>query len=118
MLNIYKYYDDAKTLLLYNELGNKIKLVNYPSDWLDGNYTKEDFDPIKHIILKKPRLIYYYALDILKSECTEGEPIIIQDPKWAYMYAVRILKRRWPEAEPIIQQSEWRYRYKDKFGIA
>lgn len=117
MLNVYKYFDDAKSLPHYNALNNKLELLNHVSIWDEYGYTKEDVEPLKSLILKSPRLCYYYAAYILKNKWPEGEPVILEDPKWAFMYARNILKRRWEEAEPIIEYSEWWVNYTKEFGI-
>ena len=103
MLNIYEYHDDAKSLPLYNELKSALPRLSHPGGWMDGNYTKEDFKSVEHIIAKDPTLSYYYVSSVLHSRFPEAEPVIMTSP-FAVDYASYIIKGRWPEAEPYIMK--------------
>lgn len=129
MLNVYNYYDDYKTLPLYNEIGTQFHLLN-PFSWEQDNRTKEDLEPVKHIILRSAQLICYYAVLILHARLPKCEPIIMKTPMFAFVYASAILANdpewckipghengRWPEAEPYIMNSMYRKIYKKTFGI-
>lgn len=104
MLNIYKYYDDAKSLPMYNELKIALPRLSHPSGWWYENYTKEDFKSVEHIIAKDPKLSYSYVSSVLHSRFPEAEPIIMKSPI-AVDYARHIIKGRWLEAEPYIMKS-------------
>lgn len=92
MLNIYRFYNRSKSLPLYKELNQPLKLIDRMSEW--GNtITAQDLEPIKHIIMVSPELALYYS--------------------------VGVLHERWPEAEPYIKQLKmyWdEYQYQFKFG--
>lgn len=131
MLNIYNYYDDSKSLPLYNELEDKLNLLNNPSDWRWLQHNVKDFEPIKHIMLRSPKLIYYYAHDIIKGRWPDAEPYIMKSPEYTYRYVRDILSNdkdwtsikgyengRWPEAEQYIMSgSLWWNEYKNLVGI-
>jgi hypothetical protein len=111
MLNLYKYHDDAKSLSLYSELKSVLPRLLYPSKWWDENYTREDFKPVEHIIIRNPETSYYYASSVLHSRFPEAEPIIMKSPI-AVDYARYIIKGRWEDAEPYIKkQPEHAYLY-------
>jgi hypothetical protein len=118
MLNIYKYYDDPQSLPLYNELKSALPRLLHPSRWWDENYTREDFKPVEHIIIRNPETSYYYASSVLHSRFPEAEPYIMKDTSSAFIYAKDVIKGRWPEAEPYIKENEryWNW-YRNELGI-
>lgn len=76
-------------------------------------------NPLRRLFKKKPKShpdpktmspleAMRYALNVIKDEWPEAEPIIMQDPEAAYFYALDVLKEPWPEAEPIIMK-DWIY---------
>ena len=102
MLNVYKYFDDAKSLPLYKEIGTKAHLLNFRA-WRYEKHTKEDFEPIIHIIARVPELSYHYAAEVSHSRFPEAEPVIMKSTS-ACHYAMYIIKGRWKEAEPYIMK--------------
>ena len=64
--------------------------------------TKEYYDRDDNIL---PRLLYYYAFNIIKGRWPDVESIIMKDPESAYLYARFIIWGRWPEAEPYIMKN-------------
>lgn len=92
MLNLYNFYDKAKTLPLYKEMNRPLKLIDDIPEW-GSNITKQDLEPIKHIIMTSPELALYYAVGVMKA--------------------------RWPEAEQYIMKHKWHwdeYQYQFQFG--
>ncbi len=113
MLNVYKFYDNAKDLSLYDKLNNKIDLLKYQYKW--DSSMLDELEPILHLIVKIPRLSYHYAVKVLSHRFPEGEPAIMKDPDTAYCYAASIIKGRWKEAEPVIMKDSWSaFRYAEK----
>ena len=102
MLNVYKYYDDAKTLPKYKELNNVLPLLKKRSLWNPENAKK--LEPIKHIIMQNQGNAYEYARFVLKERWPEAEPIIMKNPDYAYRYARDVINGRWEEAEPYIMK--------------
>jgi hypothetical protein len=103
MLNVYNYHDNAKDLSLYDKLNNKFDLLIDPSKM----NSSMDLEPILNIIIKKPKMAYFYAVKVLGHRFPEGEPAIMKDPECGYKYARDILKGRWEEAEPVIVKDSW-----------
>lgn len=122
MLNVYEYYDDAKSLTLYNELNDLMFLLETPTWWQPSMV--DQLEPLMPMITKSSVLAFCYAVFVMQGRrFTEGEPVIMKDPSWAYKYAKDIIKGRWvdigkPEAEEHIKTSEsdW-YVYKKHFGV-
>jgi hypothetical protein len=122
MLNIYKYYSEAESLPLYNELNDLMDLLETPTWWHPSMV--DQLEPLMPMITKSSVLAFCYAIFVLEgSRFPAGEPIIMKDPASAYKYAKDIIKGRWkdigkPEAEEHIKKSEsdW-YVYKKHFGV-
>lgn len=114
MLNLYRYYDNARSLPMYNELNNKLHMLLRSSrnDWGVG-ITAEDLEPIVQIIKRSPIYAYDYAGKIIKGRWPDGENTIMRSPYDAYKYSLYRLRPdpqwqyksgRWPEAEPFIMK--------------
>ena len=104
MLNIYKYYDEPKSLPLYSyELMYALNLLPLMVQRGD-DITEEQLEPVKNIIQRDPELAYTYAKNIIKGEWPEAESTILKEPEYTNNYAIGVRKRRWPEAEPTILQ--------------
>jgi hypothetical protein len=108
MLNVYKYHDDAKTLLLYDKLNDVMSLLEGPTWWQPS--MKDQLEPLIPIIIKSSELSFCYASFVLENKrFPEGEPAIMKDRGKAYSYARHVLKGRWkdigkPEVEDMIMQ--------------
>jgi hypothetical protein len=101
MLNLYDYYEEPDTLPLYDTVFRSLHYIDAVHNW-DVSVFKRDLEPILGVIIKKPKLAFYYADTILKARWPECEKYLITSPTWSYQYAKYIIKGRWPEAEPII----------------
>lgn len=116
MLNIYKFYDDAISLPLYNELNNKLQILNRLSQYIDGTSDIDDAEeaeqefaynklsPVISIIAKSPKLAAFYATYILKERWPEAEHVIAKNAEGALEYAMQILSARFLEAETYIKR--------------
>lgn len=114
MLNLYKYYDDAKSLPMYTELNNKIYMLLKPNRTSWGtSISAEELEPIIQIIKRSPIYAYDYAKNIIKGRWPEGESVIKRRPYEAYQYSLYMLRLdphwqyksgRWPDAEPYIMK--------------
>ena len=106
MLNVYKYYQDAKSLPLYNEISSQMKLLdNYHNTW-GRTVFAEDLSLIKNIISGSPKYALRYAENIIKGRWKEAEPYIMRSP-YAYFYAKYVIKGRWVEAEENIMKDSY-----------
>ena len=133
MLNIYKYFDEPKSLdgienykqqLL--STGDAPKLSRFAIDVL-----RERWPDAEPIIMKHPYRALFYARDVIKGRWEEAEPYIMQDPGDAFGYVRDILSKdeewtsqpghehgRWKEAEKyIIRDGFWWKSYKSRVGI-
>ena len=97
MLNIYKYYQDAKSLPLYNELGSHLKLLDNSNQWMPEDAKK--LEPIKHIIMQNATNAYKYAKNVLHSRWKEAEPYILKNTYTTVRYVQDIIKEPCPEIE-------------------
>lgn len=112
MLNLYKYYDDAKSLPMYNDMTELFPLLQKWYEWEPTDI--EELEPVLHIIARSSKLSFYYACNVIQGRWTGGENAVKRTPEFAYHYAVSILAEdpewphangRWPEAEPVIMKS-------------
>ena len=107
MLNIYNYYQDAKSLPLYNEISSQMKLLdNYHKTWGRTVFAK-DLSLIKNIISVSPKYALQYAENIIKGRWPEAEPYIMKVTESAYFYAKYVIKGRWLEAEENIMKDPY-----------
>ena len=123
MLNIYDYYDDAKSLPMYTEITSRLYLLNRQQSW-GRSIPAEDLEPLLGIIKRSPEYIFYYARNVIGGRWPEVEHTLMLKPKYAFHYAEYILAKdpewtnmsghengRWPEAEPYIMKDETAYDY-------
>lgn len=103
MLNVYEYFDEPKSLNLHDKIEPALQYVTQIFRW-GSSVSKEDLEPIKGLILKKPKLIYYYADNIMHGRWPEGEPIIAKDVEFAYNYALYVIRGPFKEAEHYIAE--------------
>lgn len=119
MLNVYDYYEEPDNLTLYDPMNKLLSYldIGYVNKW-GISITKEDLDPIVHIIQKNPEDAYQYAIRVLKGRWEEAEPYIMKSPITAFRYAKFVMRERWPEAEPIIKTYDdaWMH-YRQFFNI-
>lgn len=100
MLNIYKYYDDAKALPLYSKIVPALAVYKDMNEWNPS--MRRVLEPLEHLIAKDPKQAYNYAKHVIKGRWPEAEPFILKDVIASFRYANGVLKCRWPEAEPLI----------------
>lgn len=123
MLNIYKYYDNPKTLPLHEEATEGLKWIDLISSYMLDDPEAEGIteDELRakiqqhlHIISKSAEASYLYADYILHHRFPEGEKAISSKPPYALDYCISVLAKdpnwkyksgRWPEAEPAIMRS-------------
>ena len=105
MLNVYRYFDDYKSLQGIEKYkqklissGNTEDMIGFAKDVIKGRW-----DEAEPNIMKDPLDAYYYARDIIKGRWPQAEPVIIKACPVAY--AKGIIKGRWIEAEPVIMQN-------------
>jgi hypothetical protein len=118
MIDFYSFYNNPKSLDLFDEYSDLIKIVIELEDesyaCLDKDHVilSADISPIFHLFKPNPMISYYYAKDILKGRYYEMESIIMQDSAYAFNYARNVIKGRWIEAEEIIKTNiEYAYQY-------
>lgn len=117
MLNIYEYFDEPKSLSLYDKVNNSMGYLKTSYAW-GSSVTSDKLEPVLNVIKKSPELAYYYAKNIIEGRWPEGEPAIIKAPDWACMYARDIMHDRWIEAEPVIKTDDyWRSGYEYDFDV-
>lgn len=124
MLNVYKYYAEPSELPLFKDLSYKLRILNKKEQW-GTTISRDDLEPLLHIIKRTSKLSFFYAYEILKGRFKETEDIIKKDPSYAVMYAKHILSKdpewtsqpghdngRWPDAEPYIMKDPFQtFRY-------
>ena len=133
MLNVYKYFDEPKSLdgienykqqLLSS--GDVPKMYRFATHVIKGRWPEAE-----PIIMKHPYRALQYAKEIIKDRWSEAEPYIMQDPGDAFGYVRDILSKdkewtslkghehgRWKEAEQyIMSDSFWWKSYKNLVGI-
>ena len=101
MLNIFKYYDDYKSLDK-SELSEAISLMHNIFMIEDEPDAAEELAPVLHIIKRVPEYASEYARYIIKGRWKEAELVIMKDPYENYLYVKEAIKERCPDLEPII----------------
>ena len=97
MLNIYKYFDDAKSLPLYTEIGIPFRLLAHIDQCTPVD--AEKLEPIKHIIMQNATNAYKYAKNVLQGRWKEAEPYILKNAYTTVRYVQDIIKEPCPEIE-------------------
>ena len=103
MLNVYEYFDEPKSLNLHDKIEPALQYVTQLYRW-GASVSKEDLEPIKGLILKNPKLIFYYTHEVIEGRWPEAEHIIAKDPSYAYSYALYVIKGPFKDAEPYIAE--------------
>lgn len=125
MINFYKFYNRSDLDNWYMSGGIRSITMLYGRNI--GSGSKDEFDPVLHIIKKTPYLIYLYACDVLQYRWEEVEHILLRiKPEYEFIYSsggtaykvfnpnvlvwytTNVIKRRWPEAEELMKHSiDW-----------
>jgi hypothetical protein len=110
MLNVYKKYDNPKTLTGYKELRPVIvainRLVKHPNRLKPGD--KEILLANTHlkIFASEVELAVYFATGIIDKRVPDLEGVIAKDSHDAFVYARDVLKCRWADiGKPEVEQT-------------